>query len=227
MLALTPAELQSRLELDRSQLQALSEDTTAPVTITGHRSLPDAAASRGIVGADEPPPSVYRVVYAVPTLRGPGQVHRGDTVVTVDLLANGNYPYTPPVARVTGSPAPWTPHFHARYPICIGGGAWLPTGRRTAVDLVIHIGRLLNFDEPKPPPSYSGYNGEAIAWWAQQGYRSLDPGLVWPVLDPNSGGSRAIRSAGGPTVRSVRGGIRSAAPVVRSAERRVPVRTVS
>lgn len=188
MQALTAAELQTRLMLDRDLVDILNADPSAPVTLTGHRSITDAAGGQGALGQGPPAPTAYRAVYDVPTLTGPDQPYRGQTVVVFDLLGNGNYPFTEPVARVVG-PVPWTPHFEAGRVVCIGHTIWAPAGTTTAAELIVHVGRLLNFDEP-PNGGLTGWNVAAIQWWRQYGSRPLDPSLVWPNIDPNRNAGR-------------------------------------
>jgi hypothetical protein len=61
---------------------------------------------------------------------------------------------------------------------------WIPN-RTQLVDYVVHIGKLLNFDEPPPIAGYHGYNGAAVAYWRDHmGLKPLDPGLRFPLINP-------------------------------------------
>ncbi len=178
---LTPAEQIDRQRADHRMIGAL-DASPAPIFATGHRSAEDVRANRNPVPVgDRTPPGHYRVVYDFDTLRGPGRRHR-PTVVHVAPLANGAYPTTPPSAWVISEVVPWTPHFAANVPICHGGHVWTPN-KTQLVDYVVHIGKLLNFDEPPPIPGYHGYNRQAVDYWRDQmQLRPLDPDLRLPTI---------------------------------------------
>lgn len=180
---LNAAQLARRLRLDERQAAAINNDA-APITVTAHASADDAKTGRNPIPPDSTPnaPEHYRVIYAFDTLIGPDRRSK-PTVVHIDLRAGGNYPFSEPVCKALGQ-LPWTPHFSATWPICLGRG-WRNDGKQTLDDLIVHIAKLLNFDEPKPTVGYHGYNGEAIRWWRNHGYRPLDPDLRYPVIDPN------------------------------------------
>jgi hypothetical protein len=180
----SPERILNRRRKDHVLLEELNK-SACPVAVSGHRNV--AEARRGEqpveVGANVPP-RAYLVVYDFDTLVGPG-TRRRPTKIVVDPLANGDYPASEPVANVVGT-APWTPHFTNGRAVCHGHRVWVPN-RTQLVDYVIHLGRLLNFDEPRPGAGYSGYNGEAIAWWAKElNYQPLDPRLKFPAIDPTS-----------------------------------------
>lgn len=189
---LTAAALERRLRLDESTM-ALVNVNLAPIRASGHRNADDArSGARAITSGSGAAPEHYRVIYDFDTLRGPGLRHR-PTIVHLDLMANGSYPFSEPVCRTVGDVTPWTPHFHEIHPICIGAGWPRQTapdaGQALAVDLVRHIAKLLNFDEPPPAAGYSGYNGPAIDWWrGQHDCLPLNAGLRYPEIDPNQPG---------------------------------------
>src|ERR1044072_2471489 len=146
---LTPAELERRLRLDERMMALVNADE-APVRVTGHRSAADArSGAKPVPPGSRAPPEHYRVTYDFDTLCGRGR-RRKPTIVHIDLMANGNYPFSEPVCRTLGKSTPWTPHFHEFYPICLGAGWPSQTapdaGQSLAVDLVVHIAKLLNFD---------------------------------------------------------------------------------
>ncbi len=178
---LTPAELLSRQRGDHKLVAALG-DSACPIRVTGHRTGEDVRANRSPVAPGErTPPAHYRVVYDFDTLRGPGMRHR-PTVVHVAPNASGSYPATAPSAWVISDVVPWTPHFAANVPICHGSHVWL-ANRTQLVDYIIHLGKLLNFDEPPPSPGYHGYNSAAIAYWrTKMRLRPLDPTLQFPTI---------------------------------------------
>ena len=178
---LTPDQRVSRQRADHRLLNAL-DASDFPIAVSGHRNAEDARTGRSPVPVgDRNPASHFRVIYDFDTLRAPDVRHR-PTVVHVAPLANGHYPRTAPSAWVVGDVVPWTPHFTANMPICHGERLW--TANRTQlVDYVIHIGKLLNFDEPPPPRGYIGWNRAAITYWRDKlGYRPLDPDLRYPVI---------------------------------------------
>ena len=176
---------------------ALVNVDPAPLSVSAHTSAADARAGRNAVapGTTDAPPTHYRVTFDFDTLSSAGARHR-PTIVHIDLTANGDYPFKEPVCRVIGDATPWTPHFHPVHPICIGAG-WSRDGRTLAVDLVTHIAKLLNFDEPRPTPGYEGWNAAAIRWWVEEHKcRPLDSNLRYPVIDPNAApGTRGQRVA--------------------------------
>jgi hypothetical protein len=179
--ALTQAELLERQRTDQKMLGAL-DVSDCPISISGHRSAEDARTDRNPVPFDDRNPAThYRVTYDLDTLVGPGKRHR-PTTVHVAPLANGGYPASAPSAWVISDRVPWTPHFAANVPICHGGHVWIPY-RTQLVDYVVHLGKLLNFDEPPPAPGYHGYNGHAITYWRDQmGLKPLDPDLRFPRI---------------------------------------------
>lgn len=179
--ALTPTELLERQRTDQKMVGAL-DASDCPISITGHRSADDARTGRSPVTFDDGSPAThYRVTYDFDTLIAPAKRHR-PTVVQVSPLANGAYPASPPSSWVVSEHVPWTPHFAANVPICHGGHVWIPY-RTQLVDYVVHIGKLLNFDEPPPAPGYHGYNGAAIAYWRDTlRFAPLDPDLRFPRI---------------------------------------------
>ena len=189
---LNAAELERRLRLDERMMALINTDP-APMRVSAHRTANDARRGvNAIACGSGPAPEHYRVVYAFDTLSA-RDVRHSPTVVHIDLLANGGYPFSEPVCRTVGV-TPWTPHFSSHYPICIGDG-WPDqtarnAGTKLAVDLAVHIARLLNFDEPRPKPGYHGYNGAAIDWWRRaHDCRPLNPNLRYPIIDPNDPGT--------------------------------------
>ncbi|WP_445147768.1 hypothetical protein [Baekduia sp. Peel2402] len=190
MARLSSGQLDSRLRVDERTSALINEDP-APIMITAHATAHDAMRGSAVIPAESTtrPPEHYRVVYDFETLVAPDRRSR-PTIVHIDLLANGNYPFTEPICRVVGSKVPWTPHFDANWPICLGHG-WSAHGDKLLVDLIVHIARLLNFDEPQPVEGYHGFNAAALQWWTGNGHRPLDPDLRLPIIDPNAASGRA------------------------------------
>jgi hypothetical protein len=179
-----PDRVLNRRRNDHVLIEQLNR-SSCPIRVTAHRSNADARANRRVLEVGENSlPTAYRASFEFDTLIGPGQRQR-PTLMVIDPLANGDYPMSEPVANVIGT-APWTPHFANGLPVCHGHRLWVPN-RTQLVDYIIHLGRLLNFDEPKPNASYSGYNRAAIDWWREElGYGPLDPNLEFPTIEPTA-----------------------------------------
>ncbi len=179
--SLTPTEQLNRQRSDHLMLATL-DASPAPVFVTGHRTAEDVRVNQNPVPVgNRTPPAHYRVVYDFDTLSGPGQRHR-PTIVHIAPLASGNYPTTQPSAWVVSEVVPWTPHFAANVPICHGNHAWI-SNRTQLVDYVVHIGKLLNFDEPPPVQGYHGYNSQAVEHWrGAMGLQPLNPDLRLPTI---------------------------------------------
>jgi len=178
----SPESILSRRRNDHVLIEYLNE-SDCPIHVTAHRSAADARASAEPlkVGVGSPP-AAYRATFDFDTLIAAGKRHR-PTHILIDPLANGEYPASEPVANVIGQ-APWTPHFANGVPVCHGHRVWVPN-RTQLVDYIIHLGRLLNFDEPPPGEGYTGYNGAAISWWRTElDFRPLDPDLKFPSIEP-------------------------------------------
>jgi hypothetical protein len=180
----SPNSILTRRRNDHVLIEQLNR-SDCPIEVSAHRSAADARASRGPLRVgDAHPPVAYRASYGFDTLIGPGKRHRPTNIV-IDPLANGDYPASEPVASVIGE-APWTPHFANGMPVCHGHRLWVPN-RTQLVDYIIHMGRLLNFDEPPPNASYAGYNRAAIDWWQRElDFGPLDPDLVFPTIEPTA-----------------------------------------
>jgi hypothetical protein len=127
--------------------------------------------------------SAYLVEYRVRSLVGEGVFH-DHFEVSIDPLAGGNYPYSQPACFVTSQPVPWSPHFLKRTgAICLGELWTQARGAMTLGHLIVHICKLLNFDEPDREPSYGGWNAAAVKYWRRVLNRQpITQGLVYPTL---------------------------------------------
>ena len=122
----------------------------------------------------------YRVDYHVPTLVGRG---RFAPVTTIGFdLSVGDYPYQPPATWVVSDHVPYSPHFRRGAPVCIGD--FWGAGRQPVLlaHLVVHVGRLLNWDEVPRGGGYAGWNRDATEYWRSTYRRPLNPGLRLPSL---------------------------------------------
>jgi len=127
--------------------------------------------------------TAYVVGYRFPILTGPDQ-YTDSAIVRFDLLAGGNYPYSPPAVQVISRPLPWSPHVHpASGIVCIGDGWRDARGHMLFAQLVVHVMHLLNCDEPDRSVLYSGFNAAAIRYWREKlGRKPLNPDLQYPLL---------------------------------------------
>ncbi|HEX8335483.1 MAG TPA: hypothetical protein VF621_02065, partial [Pyrinomonadaceae bacterium] len=104
--------------------------------------------------------------------------------VYVNLQANKNYPFSEPGCYVE-SRMPWSPHFLKGRPICLGEIWQQAQGTMLLGQLLVHIAKLLNFDEVARGGGYVGYNGEAIEYWKRVlGYQAITKNLPYPELPP-------------------------------------------
>lgn len=140
--------------------------------------------------------SKYRFFLRVPTLVGPGEFS-SETAFSVDTDVI-DYPDNEPNTWVVSAKTPWSPHFVKGAPVCIGSEFWAARrGHVTLGHLVIHLARLLNWDEKGRGRGYTGYSGEAIEYHRREyGGKPLNPSLPYPVLPSwlsGEGGSSPFR----------------------------------
>lgn len=182
MSKLDPEHLQSRLRFDWTITQKMN---SAVVTMQAFRSLADLGRRRNpiIKEKDSHQACVYLVEYRIRSLIAEGMFH-DRFEVTADLLAGGNYPFSQPACFVTSKPIPWSPHFlPSRGAICLGELWTQARGAMTLGHLIVHICKLLNFDEPDREPSYGGWNAPAVNYWRKVLNRQpITKGLVYPKL---------------------------------------------
>ena len=184
MSKLSPEELASRLRFDWSITQQMK---SALVKTQAFQNMTDLARRRNpIVNPIEShKAAAYLVEYRIRSLIGPGQF-RDRFDVSMDLLAGGNYPYTQPACFVISQPVPWSPHFLlGNGTICLGELWTQAHGAITAGHLIIHVAKLLNFDEPDREPSYGGWNAKAVKYWRHvMKHQPITKGLAYPILPP-------------------------------------------
>lgn len=184
MARLSPADLRGRLKYDFEVIEGMCSPHLGPI----QPFLSDRDLEAGVPAA----PSMctaglarlYMVEYRFPILVGEGK-----TIPSVrakfDLLAGGNYPFSPPTVTCIGTPLPWSPHFHPSSGlVCLGDGWSHRRGHMLAAQLIVHVARLLNFDEPERSGEYGGWNFAAANYWRTVlKKRPLNPDLEYPVLD--------------------------------------------
>jgi hypothetical protein len=132
----------------------------------------------------------YLVHYGVKSLIGPGRYHTGFDV-EFDLMSKKSYPAATAHDRISAGgitamcvsqPMPWSPHFlDGVGTICLGS-VWRGAKHTLLAHVIIHVARLLNWDEAIPP-TYHGWNPRAVFWWKRHlNSRPITPGLKYPVL---------------------------------------------
>lgn len=182
MAQLTVQQLQDRLKFDYLVAMKMS----CPImTVTPYRTDEDLQRRRNpiVSEADGRLATHYLVDYNVKTLIDRGVYHDRFSV-KFDLLANGNYPYSRPGCYVISSKMPWTPHFRKNLPICIDHNMWEDAqGKMLLGSLMVHVAKLLNFDEIPRSDAYGGYTPEAAEYWrANLNRQPINPNLVYPPL---------------------------------------------
>lgn len=181
MARLTKQEQEDRLRFD---YQVITQMNCEMMTASAYRTAADMKAQRNAIQSEAAAHVAihYRVDYRIKTLSGRGQ-YMDKTTVHMDVLSNGNYPYSEPSCWVISSPIPWSPHFKTGYPVCTGEIWHLAKGQMLLGQLLVHITKLLNFDEVTRGSGYHGWNKAAIDYWQQtlKG-QPITPDLTYPVL---------------------------------------------
>jgi len=175
-------QLQSRLRFD----WAIARKMNGPLVLfQAFKSLADLGRRKDPVVKEEDGhrARAYSVEYRVRSLVGEGEFH-DRFHVSFDLLNGGDYPFTEPACFVTSTPIPWSPHFLPRTgAICLGELWTQARGAMTLGHLVIHVAKLLNFDEEDRESSYGGWNPAAVKYWRKVLNRQpITKGLVYPTL---------------------------------------------
>lgn len=184
METLEPDVLRSRLRFDYQTIMAMS---CPLMTVEAYRNCDDLLARHNPITseADGHLAVHYRVKYDIQTLVGPGR-YSDSTTVRFDLFANNNYPYTEPACFVieTESKTPWSPHFLEGHHVCIGPSWERAEGQMLLGELMVHVAKLLNFDEPPyEDPNYGGWRPEAIEYWVKELERQpISKKLEYPPL---------------------------------------------
>lgn len=178
MAKLSPDELKSRLMLDYRVCQRMFGGV---FTGEAYRTTSDLEQRRNpITSVQDAGLAVkYRIDFQVKTLigRGPTADH---TIFGFDLEV-GNYPYNEPYAWLISSHVPYSPHFKASWPICTGNGWEQANGHMLLGELLVHIAKLLNWDEKNIVNEE--WQRDAIKYHRKvyKG-RPITPGLRYPVV---------------------------------------------
>ncbi len=179
---LTPAELRSRLAFDYRALAGLSRESIARIEAYGSIDALCRRSRLSAAAAERWSATAYLVEYRFTHLVGRGREASCATAV-FDLAAEGNYPFTTPTAAFVSRPVPWTPHVHpASGIVCLGDGWARASGGMLLAQLVVHVMRLMNFDEPRATFE-ALWNASADAYWhLELGRRPYLSDLRYPRL---------------------------------------------
>lgn len=180
-MALSPHELRGRLGLDYEAVTGMTGASLGRVrafdgmqNLRAGREVTEAEGRRGLA-------THYAVEYRFPFLIAPGRTHRAATAV-FDLQAMGNYPCSDPIVTLVSRPLPYSHRVNpSTGAVCIGPGWERARGNMLLAHLVVHVARLINFDEPVN--AELGYSRAAHEFWRRVlGWRPYLPDLVYPVL---------------------------------------------
>ena len=173
-------ELATRRNFD---LRVLSSMRCPTFDFEAYRTIPALNARRGqVADLEDTSVSKYRFILRVRTHIGPRSFSE-QTEIGVDTDVPG-YPRKPPLTWIISKDVPWSPHFMAGAPVCIGQEFWGPAkGYITLGHLAIHLCHLLNWDEKGRGHGYVGWNAEAIRHHRDfYNNRPINPGVPYPVL---------------------------------------------
>lgn len=183
MRRLSPEELRARLKLDFQVCQYMfgavfSGEAYRTSSDMEKRVNQITAAGEGHLARK------YRVDIHVKTLIAKGKF-ADVTTISFDLDVAG-YPFEKPATQILSSHTPYSPHFKRGAPVCIGEIWGRAQGHMLLGQLLVHIARLLNWDETARGGGYVGWNADAIAYHKQvYGDRPLDENLQYPTLPPD------------------------------------------
>lgn len=218
---LTADELRSRLSFDYQTVMLMS---CPLMEVEAYRNLDDLETQHHkITSPEEGHLAVhYRVKYNLKTLVGPGR-YSNSTTVRFDLFADNNYPESEPLSCVFKSELPWSPHFHPEL-ICTGDIWEEADGNMLLGELMVHVAKLLNFDEPPSQSIEYGYQPDAARYWVNELGRQPISKLVYPQLPPRFPTPQPAATAPTPIVFVKKGIVGSEAPASTSA---ISLRTVT
>lgn len=187
---LSPTQLRNRLQLDYITCQKMFRFNSL-LSGEAYATTDDLRFRRNQITSNEEGyrAKKYRVDFHVRTLVAPGKFE-DTTTIAFDLEA-GNYPYDVPANWLISSHVPYSPHFKYNAPVCIGELWENARGRMLFGHLLVHIAKLLNWDEVTRGNGYKGWNAEAIEYHRQWYHgRPITENLQYPpVVPPNSSGT--------------------------------------
>ena len=195
IMRLSPQDLASRRALDFRVVNKMNTDC---YQFSAHRTPQDATTHRNSItdARDARYALHYRARYRIKTLTGPGE-YSAYTTIRLDVSSAG-YPFSEPVSWVVEegeSQLPYSPHFARNRPICLGS-VWRSDGQVLLGHCLIHLARLLNWDETIES-GHHGYNRDAVVWWWEHLRHPLTPGQIYPVLPSDEAYGLAMPERGG------------------------------
>lgn len=122
----------------------------------------------------------YVVEYRLPTILVSPVGSMASVTVCFDTSLP-TYPFAAPTTRVVSTPVPWNSHVSSGGVVCLGAIWEEARGRMALCQLVLHVLKLLNFDEP--PHDEGGYAPAANDHWAAVlSYQPLNRGVRYPTM---------------------------------------------
>lgn len=175
-------QLRSRLAADHAVVTRMRAPTLGEIrtyesaeALAARRTIAPEAASAGKA-------TLYLVDFTFPMLAANGGTLSKATA-RFDLLAGGNYPFSAPVVQFL-APYPWCLHVQpASGTVCLGNGWEESRGRMLLGQLIVHVMRLANFDEPDRGLTHDAYDPRALRYWRETLKTGpLNPNLIYPAL---------------------------------------------
>ncbi len=177
---LSQSEMLSRRLFDWQVVLRMDSPTYG---FSAHRTVKDAQTGyHQILSEDDARYTLhYRGVFHIKTLVGQN-MYSPRTIIRIDV-SDARYPFKQPTAFVVEageSRVPWSPHFARGVPVCTGS-IWRKDGTVTLGHYIIHVAKLLNWDEELADHD-RWYNPRAVEWWRENLNRPLNPDIRYPVL---------------------------------------------
>jgi hypothetical protein len=146
--------------------------------------------------ADEGHATTYVAEYTFPMVTRHSSERASNNVVRlsgtralIDLRVDASYPLSTPLVQILGTPRPFSPHVHPLTGTVCLGELWKESaGSMLVGELVVHVARILNFDERDPGASLDGFDVDGIRYWREvlKG-QPLNRGLRYPVVPEHEG----------------------------------------
>lgn len=200
MQQLTPEEQRTRRAFDWRVIQRMNGVCFGAVA---YRSMDDLVKRRNAITseADAEHAVVYRVRFDVRTLIGAG-TFADSTEIGFNIGAR-EYPGGDPITWIISPHVPYSPHFKAGHPVCLGEDWRQAGGLMLLGSLLVHVARLLNWDEAARGGGYVGWNGTAIEYHrSHYGTSPLNPAMRYPAL-PTKITHPTADASNSPTQRSL------------------------
>lgn len=174
-------ELAERLRFD---YRILTDMRCKTFDFTAYRTNWDLTGRRNAISPSDDTSLArkYHFVLNVPTL-----ISATEMVPTTEMSVDvevADYPEMTPTVYVLSKHVPWSPHFRAGDPVCIGSEAWEARhGHVVLGELVVHLQHLLNWDEKGRGSGYDGFNRAAIRHHRDVLHgKPLDEGIIYAQL---------------------------------------------